>query len=134
MPEVANFVRHHAAQITPHTLEKLMHRMALLKAEFTQIEDPKYPHLVDQLEFLANVVEDFADNQLPHMPYHAVSAAAFALLYVHRHMDIIPDFIKQHGHADDSAIVRAALIEHENAFRAYALEQGVDWSEITLNK
>ena|SRR5258708_38404453 len=134
MAEVANFVRHHAARVTPHVIQNIMKHLPILKAEFTQVEDPKFPHLVDQLEFLANIVEDFADNQLPYMPYAAGSAAAFALLYVHRHIDIMPDFITHRGHTDDSAIVRAALIENEAAFMAYALEQGVDWSEITLDK
>jgi len=27
---------------------------------FTQIQAPNYPHLIEQLEFLANVVEDLA--------------------------------------------------------------------------
>jgi uncharacterized membrane protein YkvA (DUF1232 family) len=131
MGEVAKFVHHHAEQVTPHTLQRMLKKLAMLKVEFTQVVDPKYPHLVDQLEFLSDVVEDFAENKLPDMPYVAVASAAFAILYAHRKFDLVPDFISHHSHADDSAVVRTVLIEYQPVFLQYATGRGLDWSEIT---
>ena len=54
-------------------MKNLLHRLPLLKAEFTQIHAPKFPHLVDQLEFLADVVEDFAEGAYQDIPYTAAA-------------------------------------------------------------
>jgi uncharacterized membrane protein YkvA (DUF1232 family) len=85
-------------------MKNLLHRLPLLKAEFTQIHAPKFPHLVDQLEFLADVVEDFAEDAYQDIPYTAAAASAFAIIYTHRLLDIIPDFVAQISFEDDSAV------------------------------
>jgi uncharacterized membrane protein YkvA (DUF1232 family) len=130
MSEVAEFARHRASLITPRNMEDVQRKLPLLKAEFTQIEAPKYPHLVDQLELLADLVEDFNAGLLKDMPYAAATAATFALIYAHRIIDLIPDS-HPHGHADDSSVVRSVLLMHERAFSAYAETQGVDWDKIS---
>lgn len=134
MAEIANFVRRGAGKVTPNILKNILGHISMLKLEFTQVEDPKYPHLVDQLEFLVDFVEDFAEDKLPDVPYMAVAYAAFAICYAHQKMDLIPDFVEGLGHGDDSSIVRTALIEFEPWFREYALERGIDWDKITLAK
>jgi len=58
MPEIARFVNGGAGSITPAIAEKVVRQLPQWKLEFTQISAPKFPHLVDQLEFLADVVED----------------------------------------------------------------------------
>jgi hypothetical protein len=47
-----------AAHVTPRVIENVVRHLPLWKVEFTQINAPKFPHLVDQLEFLADAVED----------------------------------------------------------------------------
>ncbi len=131
MPEIANYVNHGARLITPAVVEKVLRKLPLWKAEFTQIAAPGYPHLVDQLEFLANVVEDFAEGAYKHLPYSALAAAVFALTYAHKRVDIIPDYFSDSGRADDSSVVRAALIQHEKAFAQYAAANDLEWSRIT---
>ncbi|HSI82647.1 MAG: hypothetical protein ACAI35_15105 [Candidatus Methylacidiphilales bacterium] len=134
MAEVAHFVRHGSSKITERTLQNLLKQLPMLKVEFTLVSAPQYPHLVDQLELLADVVEDYAEGKAPDMPLNAVAAAAFAITYAHRKMDLIPDFVASQGHADDSAVVRAALIEYEVAFQKYAEARGLDWSAITVQQ
>ena len=132
MGEIAKFVRHGASHITPRVIENVLHRLPLLKAEFTQIRAPKFPHLVDQLEFLADAVEDFAEGAYKDLPYMAVAEAVFALLYAHKVVDIIPNFISSYeGFLDDSSIVRAVLIDNEGAFEKYAHDQGFNWAKIS---
>jgi uncharacterized membrane protein YkvA (DUF1232 family) len=132
MSEVAKFVHSGACKITPQVLKGVHRKLPYLKVEFANINAPKFPHLVDQLEFLANVVEDFADGQAEEMPYVTVAAATFALIYAHRQLDLIPDAISEYGHADDSAIVRAVLIDHERVLSDYAARHRVNWSKITV--
>ncbi len=131
MPEIANFVNNAAASITPAVAEKVLRQLPQWKLEFTQINAPKYPHLVDQLEFLADAVEDAIEGAYKDLPYATIAQAVFALLYTHKKMGLIPDNILELGRADDSSVVRAVLIRNEKAFSAYATVQGVNWQKIT---
>lgn len=131
MPEIVKYVNHGATHVTPVILDKVLRQLPLWKVEFTQIFAPKFPHLVDQLEFLANAVEDFAEGADKELPYVAVAEAVFALMYAHKRVDIIPDFVNTLGHADDSSVVRAVLIQNEKAFGLYAKRHGVNWAKIT---
>lgn len=119
-------------QITPQILGGVHKKLPLLKVEFAQINAPQYPHLIDQLEFLADVVEDFAEGADTELPYVTVAAAAFALIYAHRQFDLIPDHVPGVGHADDSSVARAVLMEHERALADYAARHGMNWSQITV--
>ncbi len=131
MAEIAEFVRHGASLITPATVEDVLRKLPLWKAEFTQIQTPKLPHLVDQLEFLAEAVEDVAEGAYKDLPYSALSCAVFAVVYAHKKLDLIPDHKGELGRMDDSSVVRAVLIIHERAFAAYAESRGLDWPRIT---
>jgi len=131
MPEIAKFVNSAAACITPAIAEKVLRQLPQWKLEFTQINAPKFPHLVDQLEFLADAVEDVIEGAYKELPYEAIAQAVFALLYTHKKMGLIPDNILELGRADDSSVVRAVLIQNEKSFSAYAAAQGANWQKIT---
>jgi uncharacterized membrane protein YkvA (DUF1232 family) len=131
MPEIAKFVNGGSAGITPSIAEKVLRQLPQWKLEFTQINAPKFPHLVNQLEFLANAVEDAVEGAYKDLPYTAVAQAVFALLYAHKKTGLIPDGILDMGRADDSSVVRAVLIQNEKAFAIYAGTQGADWGKIT---
>ena len=131
MPEIAEFVKRGAASISPTVVEKVVRQLPHWKLEFSQINAPKFPHLVDQLDFLANAVEDSADGTCKDLPYYALAQATFALIYAHKKFGIIPDSVLDMGKADDSAVVRAVLIQNEKSFELYAAMQGEDWSKVT---
>ena len=131
MSEFVEFVNHGASLITPRVVEHVLRQLPLWKVEFTQINAPKFPHLIDQLEFMANAVEDFAEGAYKDLPFYAVAQAVFALTYAHKKVDVIPDLLPTMGRADDSSIVRAVLIQNEKAFAKYAASQGFDWTQIT---
>ena len=131
MSEIAKFVNHGATSITPAIAEKVLRHLPQWKLEFTQIQAPKFPHLVDQLEFLADAVEDAIEGAYKELPFVAVAQAVFALIYAHKKMGIIPESIMEMSRADDSSVVRAVLIQNEKAFAIYAGKQGVDWRKIT---
>ena len=133
VPEIVQFVHRGAAQITPRIVRGVHKKLPFLKMSFTQIQAPNYPHLIEQLEFLANVVEDFAEGAEDDLPYVTLAGAAFALIYAHRQKDLIPDFVPEFGHADESAVVRAVLIEHEKVFAGYASRHHLNWPKMTVN-
>ena len=132
MAEIVKFVHHGAAQVTPRILEGIHQKLPLLKLEFAQIHAPKFPHLVEQLEFLADVVEDFVEGADKEMPLCVVAEAAFALAYVHKQHDLIPDSNAQFGYADDSSVTRAVLMENEKVLAAYAKRHKLNWNKVTV--
>ncbi len=131
MSELSQFIQRGAERVTPRILDNLLHRLPILKLEFTQIKAPAFPHLIDQLEFLADALEDAVEKAYLDLPLHAIASIAYALIYSHKVSDLIPDHIIHMGHADDSAVVRAVLIMYEKDLKAYALSQGMDWEQIT---
>lgn len=131
MPEIVKFVNNGAAAITPAIAEKVLKQLPQWKLEFTQIRAPLFPHLVDQLELLANAAEDTLEGAYKDLPLVAVAQAVFALIYAHKKVGIIPDSILSLGYADDSSVVRAVLIQNEKAFGAYAGVQGVEWRKVS---
>ncbi len=133
MAEIAEFVNRGSVTITPAIVEKLLRHLPQWKLEFPQIYEPLYPHLVDQLEFLADAVEDTAEGAYKDLPYIAFSQAVFALVYAHKKVGIIPDTVVRLGRADDSGIVRAVLIQNEKSFAIYAASLNREWSKITSN-
>jgi len=131
MPEIVKFVNNGATSITPAIAEQVLRQVPEWKLEFTQISAPQFPHLVDQLEFLADAIEDSLEGAYKELPYVAVAHAVFALIYAHKKIGIIPDSVLDLGRADDSSVVRAVLIQNEKAFAVYAGRRGIDWSKIT---
>jgi len=131
MAEIVDFVNRGAGSITPAIVDKLLRHLPQWKLEFTQIYEPLFPHLVDQLEFLADAVEDAAEGAYRDLPYQAFSQAVFALIYAHKKVGIIPDSVLSLGRADDSSVVRAVLIQNEKAFALYAATHDLQWSRVT---
>ncbi len=131
MAEIVKFVNNGAGAITPAIAEKVLRLLPSWKLEFTQIRAPQFPHLVDQLEFLADAVEDALEGAYKDLPYVALAQAIFALIYAHKKIGIIPDSVLGLGRADDSSVVRAVLLQHEKAFALYAASRGLSWSKIT---
>ncbi len=133
MPEIASFVDHGASLISPAMVDRVLQDLPLWKVGFTQIEAPKFPHLVDQLEFLAEAVEDAAEGAYKDLPYYAMAQAVFALIYAHKKLTVLAGIIPVPGQADDSSVVRAALLQNEKAFAQYAEARGKVWTRIAHN-
>jgi uncharacterized membrane protein YkvA (DUF1232 family) len=132
MPEIAKFVHRGSAMITPKILKGVHKRLPFLKLKFTEFDSPVFPHLSEQLEFLADVVEDFAEGVEEDLPYSTVMAVTFALVYADRQVEMIPDALPAPGFADDSAVVRSVLIEHEKVLAAYAQRHQMNWDAVSV--
>jgi uncharacterized membrane protein YkvA (DUF1232 family) len=131
MPEIVKFINSGAVSITPSIAEKVLRQLPQWKLEFTQINAPKFPHLVDQLDFLASAVEDAVEGAYKDLPFVTIAQATFALLYAHKKLGVIPESLLDLGRADDSSVVRAVLIQNEKPLRGYAAAQGIDLKKIT---
>ncbi|HEY0789786.1 MAG TPA: DUF1232 domain-containing protein [Chthoniobacterales bacterium] len=117
--ELKQFVTDGARRITPLQVDKLVRLLPEIRLAVTQVVD--FPHLPDQVEFLAELVEDFQAGLSRDIPYTAIAEAAFALLYLRKHVDIIPDGIPGMGRADDAAIVTTVFENYKQPFLKHVL-------------
>jgi uncharacterized membrane protein YkvA (DUF1232 family) len=112
--QLQQFVIDGARRITPHYVSKLVRRLPEIRLMATQIAD--FPQLPDQVEFLAELIEDFYSGLNQDIPYTAIAEAAFALSYLRNGVDIIPDRIPDIGYADDAAIIAMVFETYKEAF------------------
>lgn len=131
MSELAEYIDFGVRKITAKTVESFREHLPQLQIKTVEIQAPNEPHLVQQIEFLTRYVEDCADNVWKDYPYITFAEALFALMYLLRGVDIIPDLIPDIGYADDSSLIRAVLSRSEAHFLAYAEANKLDWSKIT---
>jgi uncharacterized membrane protein YkvA (DUF1232 family) len=117
--DLEQFILDGARQITPVRLGRLVRQLPGVRLVATQVTE--FPHLADQVEFLSQLVEDFYSGLSPDVPYTAVAEAAFALSYLRKGIDIIPDSISGVGYADDAAIVNVVFETYKQAFLDYVL-------------
>ena len=128
--DFAAFVQNGGAKVTLATVHRLAALLPELRAKFVEIEAPGFPAAGAQFQFLSLIIEALADDTYRDLSFAAAGEAAFALLYLARGVDIIPDFVADIGYVDDAVV--AALVIQRNAaeFANFAAHVGGDWTEI----
>jgi uncharacterized membrane protein YkvA (DUF1232 family) len=129
---ISEYVEQRAALLMPEQLDELRADLPLLNLRFTAIAVPQFPHLRHQLKLLADFFEDTTDGVFPAGSDASRKETAFALSYLAKETDIIPDFVPEIGYADDSIIVRTVLSRHEDIFCDYCRFRKIHWSRISF--
>jgi uncharacterized membrane protein YkvA (DUF1232 family) len=117
--DVEKFILEGARRITPVRLERMIRQLPEIRLAATQVTE--FPQLPDQVEFLAQLLEDFYSGLSPDIPYTAIAEAAFALSYLRKGIDIIPDSISGLGYADDAAIINVVFETYKQPFLDHVL-------------
>jgi uncharacterized membrane protein YkvA (DUF1232 family) len=117
--ELQQFILDGARSVTPARLERLVRQLPEVRLAVTQVAE--FPQLADQVGFLAELIEDFYSGLSPHIPYTAIAEAAFALSYIRKAIDVIPDAVSGAGYADDAAIVTAVFENYKQVFLEHVL-------------
>jgi uncharacterized membrane protein YkvA (DUF1232 family) len=63
----------------------------------------------DELMLLTSLIKDYWKGHYRKIPYKAIAAIAFTILYVLNMVDLIPDFIPGLGLLDDATVVGLCL-------------------------
>lgn len=124
------FITKHAGEINPRKIRELVSRLPAMRAKFREVETPAFPRTPAQLDLLADAVEAFASGINEELPLVAAAEAAFAINYLNRNVDVVPDVIPELGFADDATIAALVLARNEVAFRRFAAAKGVEWENI----
>jgi uncharacterized membrane protein YkvA (DUF1232 family) len=119
--DLDQFIVDGARRITPQYVNKLVRQLPEIRLVATQIVE--FPHLTDQVEFLVELIEDFHSGLNQNVPYTAIAEAAFALSYLRKGVDIIPDGIPGSGYADDAAIITTVFETYKEAFLKHLVQR-----------
>ena len=112
------FVEEQAAKLAHGDIVELASRLPALREQFSCIPILEYPQLAEQYEFLALIVEDCSEQVDCKVPEVCQREAAFALLYLEKHGDLLPDDAPGIGLTDDQAVVATVLHKHRDVLRA----------------
>ena len=115
------------------TLEDLDALMVVLPKVRDELETEASPEtgMLDQFRFLRHVAEDAAAGLRREVSLVALAEVTFALLYLTRSNDLIPDLLPHEGWIDDKAIFTAVLTRNESTLRELAISRGHDWEVLT---
>lgn len=82
--------------------------------------------LFDDLMLLSSLVKDYWKGRYRKIPYKAIAAISFTILYVLNVVDLVPDFIPGLGLLDDATIVGLCLKMVSTDIEQYKLWKAVD--------
>ena len=129
---ISDYVEKSALLLTLEHLDEMRRELPILNLQFAAISVRQFPHLQPQLKLLADFLEDTAAGVFPAGSEASRKETAFALRYMAKEADIIPDSVPEIGYADDSLIVRTVLSRHQDVFCDYCRFRKIRWSKISF--
>jgi uncharacterized membrane protein YkvA (DUF1232 family) len=129
---ISEYVEQSASLLTPEHLDEVRRELPILNLQFAALSVRQFPHLQQQLKLLTDFLEDTATGVFLAGSEASRKEAAFALRYMVKEADIIPDSVPEIGYADDSLIVRTVLSRHQDVFRDYCRLRKTRWAKISL--
>jgi uncharacterized membrane protein YkvA (DUF1232 family) len=131
MNGIHEFVIRGGQTVTAGQMDAFRRKLPFLKVKAEIIDEPELPHLKPQTNFLVRYAEDVLDGAYPCSDLQAIAETVFALSYLLKEVDIIPDSVPHLGLADDSAVLRAVLMGHKSEFRDFAKKCELDFDSVT---
>lgn len=111
------FVETGAKRITDKDVEQVVKKADDIKRKFST-SGPLGKFLKDS-QVLLSLVKDYWNKEYREIPYWAIAAIVFALLYVLSPVDLIPDPIPVVGYLDDAAVVAICMLLIEQELAQY---------------
>lgn len=72
-------------------------------------KNPKLKELLSETTELLSVIKDYWNKEYTEMPWYALSAITFTLLYILNPLDLSPDYIPFLGLVDDASVLTLAI-------------------------
>jgi uncharacterized membrane protein YkvA (DUF1232 family) len=113
----ARFVKRGARKITDEDVEKVVNKADAIRGRFS----PKGPlgRFIEDGQLLISLVKDYWARSYRRIPFLAIAAIVFTLLYVLNPWDLLPDFLPVIGQLDDAAVVTICLLLVEQDLHTY---------------
>ncbi len=81
---------------------------------------------IEEILLALNIVKDYAVGRYRKIPFWAIGAIVFMLLYVANPVDVIPDFLIGIGQIDDIIVITLCLLmirQELHEYKAWKIEQ-----------
>ena len=131
MTSIQEFVVQGGQAITAGQVDTFRQQLAIYKLKAETLEAAGETRLREQTSFLLRYVEDVLDDVYVSNDFSALPESIFAVRYVAKGVDIIPDIVPGFGFSDDVAVVGAVFTGHEAEFRAYCAKLGLDFAALS---
>ncbi len=112
-----DFVRRNASKITDKDIEKVVEKSSEIKEKF----NPKgtLRRFIEDGQLMLSIVKDYCAGNYKKIPFLAIGAIVFSLLYVLNPLDLIPDVLPVIGQIDDATVVSICLLMVEQELLTY---------------
>jgi uncharacterized membrane protein YkvA (DUF1232 family) len=109
----SDFIKRSSASVTAEDLARVEAKAKEIGAAF--LKNRPLRRFIKESVLLIGLVRDYAAGRYRAVPWWAIAAATFTLLYVFNPFDVVPEFIPVVGTIDDATVVAAlvAMISHE---------------------
>ena len=114
-----DWLKSKAEKINDKDFEKVTEKADDIKNKFEK-EGP-LNRFIEDGKLLISIVKDYWSGKFKKIPWWAISAIVFALLYVFNPLDLVPDFIPGFGFLDDASAIAACLLLVEQQLKEYKI-------------
>ena len=116
------YVSSNAEKITPEDVEKVFKKSSKIKSKLES--NGRFEKFVEDGKVMLSLIKDYWKKDYTQIPWYAITAIVFALLYVLNPLDLSPDYIPVIGYIDDATVFSFALTLVSKDLTAYR-----DWKE-----
>jgi uncharacterized membrane protein YkvA (DUF1232 family) len=113
------YVSENAQKITEEDIEKVVKDSQKIKSKFET--NARFENYIDEGKTMLSLIKDFWKKDYTSIPWYAMTAIVFSLLYVLNPMDLSPDYIPFIGYVDDVTVFSFALTLVNKDLKAYKL-------------
>ena len=110
------YISDNAKNITEEDVNKVVKQSSKIWAKF---QNGKFEEYLDEGKTMLSLIKDFVKKDYTKIPWYALTAIVFALLYVLNPMDLSPDYIPFIGYVDDVTVFSFALTLVNKDLKAY---------------
>ena len=132
MSTLSDFVVQGGQAITAGQVDVFRNHLAAYKLKAETLEAAGQPLLRKQSLFLLRFIEDVLDGVYASDDFPVLPESIFAVRYLVKGVDIIPDSTAG-GYSDDSAVIAEVLSEHEAEFRKYSEANKIAFDSLLPN-
>lgn len=112
-----DFVKENAANIHEEDVDKVVLNADKIKSKMAR--NGKFDKLIEDGKVMLSLVKDYWKKSYTDIPWYALAAIVFSLLYVLNPLDLAPDYIPFVGYIDDVTVFSFALAMVNKDLTAY---------------
>lgn len=127
------FISTGAGQLSLRTLHELASHLPTARLEFEKLAAGGFPRAARQLGLLADLLCAYVETGDGDCPAQTALEAAFAIRYLERKVDLIPDMLGPLGFTDDAAVVDTVVARNAAELERFAKARGMDWTGLAAH-